>query len=192
MAVQGDPAAANGLLAGEHARHHVVAYDFGVKRNILRMLASRGCKVTVVPAKTPAAEVLALARDAGATRVDAVHPGRAVTVPPSPDSDPWAVADTLLGRFDTDHRLTLDEIRIAEHELRIVDKIALDNAIEQLPTGYKNVFVLHDVEGRIAIFVARTCLEQIEEAIEADRGAPVGRKVKIGSHIQILLEAIWA
>jgi len=40
-------------------RFHVVAYDFGVKRNILRMLASRGCKVTVVPAQTPAAEVLA-------------------------------------------------------------------------------------------------------------------------------------
>ncbi|MDD2728366.1 glutamine-hydrolyzing carbamoyl-phosphate synthase small subunit [Malikia sp.] len=39
-------------------RFHVVAYDFGVKLNILRMLASRGCKVTVVPAKTPAAEVL--------------------------------------------------------------------------------------------------------------------------------------
>ncbi|MCK6425407.1 MAG: glutamine-hydrolyzing carbamoyl-phosphate synthase small subunit [Burkholderiaceae bacterium] len=38
---------------------HVVAYDFGVKRNILRMLAERGCKVTVVPARTPAAEVLA-------------------------------------------------------------------------------------------------------------------------------------
>jgi carbamoyl-phosphate synthase small subunit len=37
---------------------HVVAYDFGVKRNILRMLAERGCKVTVVPAKTSAAEVL--------------------------------------------------------------------------------------------------------------------------------------
>jgi carbamoyl-phosphate synthase small subunit len=36
----------------------VVAYDFGVKRNILRMLASRGCKVTVVPAKTSAADVL--------------------------------------------------------------------------------------------------------------------------------------
>ncbi len=36
----------------------MVAYDFGVKRNILRMLAERGCKVTVVPAKTPAAEVL--------------------------------------------------------------------------------------------------------------------------------------
>ncbi len=44
-------------------RFHVVAYDFGVKRNILRMLASRGCKVTVVPARTPAAEVLALNPD---------------------------------------------------------------------------------------------------------------------------------
>jgi len=39
-------------------KFHVVAYDFGVKRNILRMLAQRGCKVTVVPAKTPASEVL--------------------------------------------------------------------------------------------------------------------------------------
>ncbi len=37
---------------------HVVAYDFGIKRNILRMLASRGCRVTVVPAQTPAADVL--------------------------------------------------------------------------------------------------------------------------------------
>ena len=44
-------------------RFHVVAYDFGVKRNILRMLASRGCKLTVVPARTPAAEVLALNPD---------------------------------------------------------------------------------------------------------------------------------
>ncbi len=44
-------------------RFHVVAYDFGVKRNILRMLASRGCKVTVVPAQTPAREVLALQPD---------------------------------------------------------------------------------------------------------------------------------
>jgi carbamoyl-phosphate synthase small subunit len=43
--------------------HHVVAYDFGVKRNILRMLASRGCRITVVPAKTPAAAVLALKPD---------------------------------------------------------------------------------------------------------------------------------
>ena len=45
------------------ARHHVVAYDFGVKRNILRMLASRGCRLTVVPAKTSAAEVLKLRPD---------------------------------------------------------------------------------------------------------------------------------
>ena len=42
---------------------HVVAYDFGVKRNILRMLADRGCRLTVVPATTPAAEVLALDPD---------------------------------------------------------------------------------------------------------------------------------
>jgi len=42
---------------------HVVAYDFGLKRNILRMLASRGCKVTVVPAQTPAAAVLELKPD---------------------------------------------------------------------------------------------------------------------------------
>jgi len=42
---------------------HVVAYDFGVKRNILRMLADRGCKLTVVPAKTTAEEVLALKPD---------------------------------------------------------------------------------------------------------------------------------
>ena len=39
-------------------RFHVVAYDFGVKFNILRMLAERGCRITVVPAQTPAAEVL--------------------------------------------------------------------------------------------------------------------------------------
>ena len=42
---------------------HVVAYDFGVKRNILRMLVSRGCKLTVVPAQTSAQEVLALNPD---------------------------------------------------------------------------------------------------------------------------------
>lgn len=42
---------------------HVVAFDFGVKRNILRMLAQRNCKVTVVPAQTSAAEVLALNPD---------------------------------------------------------------------------------------------------------------------------------
>ncbi len=47
----------------ESPNFHVVAYDFGVKRNILRMLASRGCRLTVVPAQTPAAEVLALNPD---------------------------------------------------------------------------------------------------------------------------------
>ena len=44
-------------------RFHVVAYDFGVKRNILRMLAARGCHLTVVPAQTSAADVLALKPD---------------------------------------------------------------------------------------------------------------------------------
>ena len=44
-------------------KFHVVAFDFGVKRNILRMLASRGCRVTVVPAQTSAAEVLAYRPD---------------------------------------------------------------------------------------------------------------------------------
>jgi len=42
---------------------HVVAYDFGIKRNILRMLVDHGCRVTVVPARTAAAEVLALRPD---------------------------------------------------------------------------------------------------------------------------------
>jgi len=42
---------------------HVVAYDYGVKRNILRMIADRGCKLTVVPAKTPAEDVLAMNPD---------------------------------------------------------------------------------------------------------------------------------
>ena len=44
-------------------RFHVVAYDFGVKKNILRMLSSRGCRVTVVPAQTSASDVLALQPD---------------------------------------------------------------------------------------------------------------------------------
>jgi len=44
-------------------RLHVVAYDFGIKRNILRLLADHGCRMTVVPAQTPADEVLALGPD---------------------------------------------------------------------------------------------------------------------------------
>ena len=50
-----------GSLAQE--RFHVVAYDYGVKKNILRMLAERGCRITVVPARTDAAQVLALQPD---------------------------------------------------------------------------------------------------------------------------------
>ena len=45
------------------AKFHVVAYDFGVKRNILQLLADAGCRVTVVPAQTPAKDVMALAPD---------------------------------------------------------------------------------------------------------------------------------
>ena len=45
------------------ARHHVVAYDYGVKRNILRKLAGRGCRITVVPAQTSAADVLKMKPD---------------------------------------------------------------------------------------------------------------------------------
>jgi carbamoyl-phosphate synthase small subunit len=48
--------------AGEHGPH-VVAYDYGMKRNIVRMLVNEGCRVTVVPASTPAAEVLKLKPD---------------------------------------------------------------------------------------------------------------------------------
>ncbi|WP_240803315.1 glutamine-hydrolyzing carbamoyl-phosphate synthase small subunit [Tepidiphilus succinatimandens] len=48
--------------AGEGPRH-VVVYDYGVKRNILRMIAARGCRVTVVPAQTPFEQTLALAPD---------------------------------------------------------------------------------------------------------------------------------
>lgn len=50
-------------LDADKAHFKVVAYDFGVKRNILRMLVDRGCDVTVVPAKTPAADVLAMNPD---------------------------------------------------------------------------------------------------------------------------------
>jgi carbamoyl-phosphate synthase small subunit len=53
----------SGYGTQDSPRFHVVAYDFGVKRNILRMLASRGCRITVVPAQTSAAEALALKPD---------------------------------------------------------------------------------------------------------------------------------
>jgi carbamoyl-phosphate synthase small subunit len=53
----------SGYGAQADVRFHVVAYDFGVKRNILRMLASRGCRITVLPAQTPWAEAQRLKPD---------------------------------------------------------------------------------------------------------------------------------
>ncbi|MDP1665307.1 MAG: glutamine-hydrolyzing carbamoyl-phosphate synthase small subunit [Methylobacter sp.] len=53
----------HGHTQAENLTKHVVAYDFGVKRNILRLLANRGCRVTVVPATTPAETVLAMNPD---------------------------------------------------------------------------------------------------------------------------------
>jgi carbamoyl-phosphate synthase small subunit len=63
---QGSWSLATGLPAPASADdlpRHVVAYDYGVKRNILRLLADRGCRITVVPAQTPASDVLALKPD---------------------------------------------------------------------------------------------------------------------------------
>jgi carbamoyl-phosphate synthase small subunit len=61
----GDPLLADGFLPKEEVRKHlhVVAYDFGIKLNILRMLAREGCRVTVVPAETSAEDVLELKPD---------------------------------------------------------------------------------------------------------------------------------
>ncbi|MEP7208953.1 MAG: glutamine-hydrolyzing carbamoyl-phosphate synthase small subunit [Casimicrobiaceae bacterium] len=52
-----------GHVQRDNARFHVVAYDYGIKHNILRHLADRGCRITVVPARTPTADVVALAPD---------------------------------------------------------------------------------------------------------------------------------
>lgn len=60
---EGEWALGTGFAQLKDPRFHVVAYDYGVKRNILRMLVSRGCRVTVVPARTPAADVLAMKPD---------------------------------------------------------------------------------------------------------------------------------
>jgi carbamoyl-phosphate synthase small subunit len=61
----GDPLLAKSFFKEAEARerHHVVAYDFGIKQNILRMLTREGCRVTVVPAETTAEDVLALKPD---------------------------------------------------------------------------------------------------------------------------------
>ena len=53
----------NGTFAKPERKYRVAAYDFGIKRNILRLLADRGCEVTVVPAQTPASDVLAMSPD---------------------------------------------------------------------------------------------------------------------------------
>ncbi len=55
---EGGWALESGYREAPRPRYHVIAYDFGVKRNILRMLVDRGCRVTVVPAATPAEEAL--------------------------------------------------------------------------------------------------------------------------------------
>jgi carbamoyl-phosphate synthase small subunit len=52
-----------GYRAGAATKFHVVAYDYGIKHNILRLLADRGCKLTVVPAQTSARDALALRPD---------------------------------------------------------------------------------------------------------------------------------
>ena len=61
--VEGSWSLEDGQFAKADPVRHVVAYDFGVKRNILRMLVDRGCRVTVVPAETPAAAALAMGPD---------------------------------------------------------------------------------------------------------------------------------
>lgn len=60
---EGTWALGHGFRAAPAGEHRVVAYDFGVKRNILRLLAERGAQVTVVPAQTPARDVLAMKPD---------------------------------------------------------------------------------------------------------------------------------
>ncbi|KUI98560.1 carbamoyl-phosphate synthase, small subunit [Vibrio sp. MEBiC08052] len=63
---QGSWSLASGFPQAKHDSelpYHVVAYDFGAKRNILRMLVDRGCRLTVVPAETPAETVLAMNPD---------------------------------------------------------------------------------------------------------------------------------
>ncbi|MBA53553.1 MAG: carbamoyl-phosphate synthase small subunit [Pseudomonadales bacterium] len=60
---EGSWAWGKGHTRQDNGKYKVVAYDYGVKRNILRMLADRGCDLTVVPAQTPASEVLAMSPD---------------------------------------------------------------------------------------------------------------------------------
>jgi len=61
--IEGEWALGQGFTSAPEEQFHVVAFDYGVKRNILRMLVSRGCKVTVLPAQATAEEALALNPD---------------------------------------------------------------------------------------------------------------------------------
>ncbi len=61
--IEGEWALGKGFTDAVTPKFHVVAYDYGVKRNILRMLVSRGCRVTVLPAQTSAADALAYKPD---------------------------------------------------------------------------------------------------------------------------------
>lgn len=85
----------NGFGQQGDTRFHVVAYDFGVKRNILRMLADRGVRVTVVPAQTPAAEVLAM-------KPDGVFLSNGLGDPERLDVAPWSLEIEALGRLIQD------------------------------------------------------------------------------------------
>jgi carbamoyl-phosphate synthase small subunit len=91
---EGEWALGKGFTQPTEVAYHVVAYDFGVKRNILRMLASRGCRVTVVPAQTPAAEVLAM-------RPDGVFLSNGPGDPEPCDYAIQAIQDILAARIPT-------------------------------------------------------------------------------------------
>jgi carbamoyl-phosphate synthase small subunit len=60
---EGEWVLGQGFVSAAESPRHVVVYDFGVKRNILRMAAARGCRLTIVPAQTPASDVLAMKPD---------------------------------------------------------------------------------------------------------------------------------
>lgn len=60
---EGEWALGQGFVTAQAFTHHVVVYDYGVKRNILRMAAARGLRLTIVPAQTPASDVLAMRPD---------------------------------------------------------------------------------------------------------------------------------
>ena len=77
-----------GCTAPDQSRFHVVAYDFGVKSNILRLLADRGCRITLVPAQTTADEVLKLNPDGVFLSNGPGDPSPATT-PSKPPASSW-------------------------------------------------------------------------------------------------------